>query len=71
MYLTCMYPTVRRASAASDCCGKPADTIVELLNKSTSYRCPEHRGLVKGKVKGPARETMLTTQDVPDDIVVG
>ena len=70
MYLECMYPMVPRAIAASDCCRRMASTTVELPNKSTTWRCSEHRGLIKGTVTGPVSETMFTRRPVPNEIVL-
>lgn len=68
-YVQCMYPLVKRAQAASDCCRQHATTTVELPNGVHSYRCRQHRGLIKGNVRGPVSETTLVHVDVPDDTV--
>jgi hypothetical protein len=47
-----------------------ADTIVELPDGSTTWRCTEHRGQIKDGLTGLARETVLTYKDVPDEIVL-
>lgn len=70
MYLECMYPMVPHAIAVSDRCRRPANTTVEFSDKSVSWRCTEHRGMIKDDVTGPVSETMLTRQDVDESLVL-
>lgn len=70
LYVECMYPMRPDALAASDCCRRPADTAVERPDGMRTWRCPKHRGLIKGTETGPVHETVVTRQEVPYDVVV-
>lgn len=70
LYVQCMFPMRPDAIAASDCCQAMADTAVERRDGMQSWRCQEHRGLIKHDLSGPVHETVLTTADVPDEVVV-
>lgn len=70
LYLECMYPMRPDALAASDCCRQRASTAVERPDRMITWRCSEHRGLIKGDLTGPVHETVIGRWNVPDDKVV-
>jgi hypothetical protein len=70
MYVDCAYPMVPKPAAMSDNCRQPATTTVMYLNRSTGWRCEEHKGLIKGSMTGPVSETVTTRKEIPEELVL-
>ena len=59
MFMKCTYPMRPDVLAASDCCGKPAATAVLRPDGMKTWRCPEHKGLVKDDETGEVFESIM------------
>lgn len=58
LYVRCSFPRHALARAASDMCQAPADSAVIDENGNRMYRCPAHRGLLRGGGHGDVVETV-------------
>ena len=59
LYVQCAYPMRAHAIAMSDCCRKSATSAVVHPDGMKTWRCEEHRGLIKGQERGPVVESIM------------
>jgi len=58
LYVQCAYPMRPDALAMSDCCWKSATSAVVRPDGMKTWRCEEHRGLIRGQERGPVVESI-------------
>lgn len=65
LYVTCTYPEPHTYQ-----CWRTATSAVKRSDGARTWRCDEHRGLLREGEESEVYDTVLTTRDLPEAVVV-